>query len=174
MTFIYQHGLAVMRAQPFHIGHQRLVSEMLAKCVEVTLLLGSVQECGTPRNPFDFITRKQMILNCCQSPKLHVLGLTDIYNPMKWADYVLEQVALQLPELPKPDVYFAGSDYDAHWFEGKIGHIELVDRNNPKMPFVSATMVRDMLKYGDKRWKNFVPAENIKLIEEVFDAKIMG
>lgn len=43
----YRHGLAVMRAQPLHIGHEKVIRDMLAKCGKVTIILGSIQEQGT-------------------------------------------------------------------------------------------------------------------------------
>lgn len=57
----YQHGLSIMRAQPFHIGHQKLVDRMLKECERVTIVLGSIQEQGTARNPLNYTTRKKMI-----------------------------------------------------------------------------------------------------------------
>lgn len=57
----YRHGLAVMRAQPLHIGHEKVIRDMLAKCGKVTIILGSIQEQGTARNPFSYTERKQMI-----------------------------------------------------------------------------------------------------------------
>ena len=44
-------------------------------------------------------------------------------------------------------------------------------RSDPDFPFVTGTMVRDMIKFGDKRWKNFIHAENHQLIEEHFYKK---
>ena len=166
MSFSYQHGIAVMRAQPLHIGHQKIIQTMLQTCKAVTIVLGSVQECGTARNPFDYIMRKQMILNCFPQPQLHIIGVPDINNPLRWPYFVCEQIAQHFPHLPEPDVYFAGSEYDAHWFEPKFSHIEIIDRNNPNVPFVSGTMVREMIAFGDERWQNFVAPKNVALIQQ--------
>ena len=59
----YIHGLCIMRAQPFHIGHQKLIDKMLRECERVTVVLGSIQEQGTSRNPLNYTTRKKMIQN---------------------------------------------------------------------------------------------------------------
>ena len=61
--FKYEHGLTIMRAQPFHIGHQKLIDKMLNDCERVTVVLGSIQEQGTARNPLNYTTRKKMIQN---------------------------------------------------------------------------------------------------------------
>ena len=63
----YVHGLCIMRAQPFHIGHQKLIDKMLRECERVTVVLGSIQEQGTSRNPLNYTTRKKMIQNIYRS-----------------------------------------------------------------------------------------------------------
>ena len=65
--FKYTHGLCIMRAQPFHIGHQKLIDKMLRECERVTVGLGSIQEQGTARNPLNYTTRKKMIQNIYRS-----------------------------------------------------------------------------------------------------------
>lgn len=172
MSYQYQHGLLVMRAQPFHIGHSRIIDNMLNKCANVTVILGSIQEQGTARNPLNYTTRKKMIQNVYRSRKdyarLRIVGLFDINNPGEWATYVLDFLSENFADRPQPDVYFAGSEYDAHWFKPAFEHIEYIDRTDPKFPFVTGTMVRDMLKFGDLRWKNFVHPENFELVEKAF------
>ncbi len=168
----YQHGLSIMRAQPFHIGHARLIDRMLKDCAQVTIILGSIQEQGTERNPLNYTTRKKMIQNVYRNspdyPRLKIIGLFDINNPAEWAEYVLDFMNESLPQLGRPDVYYAGSSYDAHWFKEAFKNIEYVDRTAEDFPFVTGTMVRDMIKFGDKRWKNFIHPENHQLIEEHF------
>ena len=173
--FKYIHGLTIMRAQPFHIGHQKLIDKMLEECDKVTVILGSIQEQGTSRNPLNYTTRKKMIQNIYKGKKeydrLKIVGLFDINNPAEWADYVLDFIEESFPMLDKPDVYYAGSSYDAHWFKEHFKFIELVDRTDENFPFVTGSMVRDMIKFGDKRWKNFIAKENHSLVEEYFNKK---
>lgn len=173
--FKYKHGLAIMRAQPFHIGHAMLINRMLADCERVTVILGSIQEQGTERNPLNYTTRKKMIQNIYRSrpeyERLKIIGLFDINNPAEWGEYVLDFISETFPDLPKPDVYYAGSKYDAHWFKEHFSNIELVDRTDPSFPFVTGTMIRDMIKFGDNRWKNFIHPENYHIIEEHFYRK---
>ena len=173
--FKYKHGLTIMRAQPFHIGHALLIDRMLKECERVTVILGSIQEQGTARNPLNYTTRKKMIQNIYRSrpeyERLKIIGLFDINNPAEWGEYVLDFIAETFPDLPKPDAYYAGSQYDAHWFKDCFEHIELVDRPNPAFPFVTGTMVRDMIKFGDNRWKNFIHPENYHIIEDHFYRK---
>lgn len=171
----HKHGLSIMRAQPFHIGHSRMIDQMLSECARVTIILGSIQEQGTDRNPLNYTTRKKMIQNVYRNnpeyPRLKVIGLFDINNPAEWAEYVLDFMSESLPDLGKPDVYYAGSSYDSHWFKAAFAEIEYVDRTDASFPFVTGTMVRDMIKFGDARWQTFIHPENHGLVNENFNKK---
>ncbi len=163
----YEAGLAVMRAQPLHIGHIKLINRMLDECKKVIILLGSVQEQGTERNPYPYVLRKKMIQTVYKdNPQITVLGMFDINNPSQWAEFVLDFLQESLPDHPRPEVYYAGSEYDAQWFRKVFKHIVIENRIDYKFPYVSGSMVRDMIKIGDKRWKNFVPQEIHAMIEE--------
>ena len=168
MTFQYQHGLVVMRAQPLHSGHERVIRQMLKQCGKATVILGSIQEQGTPRNPFTYAQRKEMILNVfsAEASRLKVMCLFDINNPVQWADFVLDFMQESMPDRGVPDVYYAGSAYDAQWFAPCFEHIETVDRTDPAFPYVSGSMVRDMITIGDNRWRQFISPCNHHFIEE--------
>lgn len=163
----YRHGIVVMRAQPLHIGHEKIIKRMLQECQEVTVILGSIQEQGTIRNPFSYTQRKQMIQNVFkdEAPKLKVIGLFDINNPVEWANFVLDFIKESTPERFMPDVYYAGSDYDAHWFGQVFKNIEIINRVDYDFPYVSGSMVRDMITIGDRRWQGFVSPCNHEVIE---------
>ena len=165
----FKSGLAVMRAQPPHIGHIKLIRRMLEKCDKIILILGSVQEQGTDRNPYTYIQRKQMLQKIFagtpEADRITILGMFDINNPTQWADFVLDFLHEALPNMPRPDVYFAGSEYDAQWFRHVFNNIRIEDRVDYNFPYVSGSMVRDMIKIGDQRWKNFVPESIHDMIE---------
>ena len=171
----FKSGLAVMRAQPPHIGHLKLINRMLDECEKITIILGSVQEQGTDRNPYTYIQRKQMIQkifeNTPDAERINILGMFDINNPTQWADFVLDFLKESLPNIPRPDVYYAGSEYDAQWFRNAFEHIQIENRVDYIVPYVSGSMVRDMLKIGDKRWKEYVPKAIHDMIEKPQQAK---
>lgn len=164
----YKHGLTIMRAQPFHIGHERIIKQMLTQCDKVTVLLGSLQEQGTFRNPFSYTQRKKMILNVFEheTPRLKVLGIFDIHNLQEWMVFVLDFLNEAAPDRDAPDVYFSGSSKDAPWVYDYFEHIECIDRTDISFPYVSGSMVRDMISIGDIRWKNFVNEKNHHFIED--------
>lgn len=170
----YRHGLAVMRAQPFHIGHKRIVDIMLEKCEQVTIALGSIQEFGTKRNPLSYKVREKMIKevykNHSDFSRINIVGLFDINSPLEWADYVIDYLDDHCSSLPKVDVYFAGSEYDASWYQKSFENVEIINRIDPDFPFVNGTMVREMIRTGDGIWKDFICLENHCLVREQFSS----
>lgn len=171
----YEHGLIVARFQPLHNGHIRILDKMLRESKNVTILLGSIQEQNTLRNPFSFQQRKQMILNHYQDKpeftRMKIFGIQDLGNDKDWGRYVLDFVEMQLPETPPVDALYCGSHYDGHWFRGlKSGgkelHIAIYDRTNQTYPYVTGTMVRDMCTLQDIRWKLYTPECNWKALQE--------
>lgn len=171
-NYKYKHGLCVMRAQPFHIGHQKIIDKMLHECELVTIALGSIQESHTEHNPFDYNIRQQMIENVYRDNKefsrLNICGISDINNPPKWGEYVVSCLKENFSQNTLPDVYYAGSEEDASLLSPYFSYTVIVDRNDKSFPYVSGTMVRDMIKQKDNRWKNFVPSKNHVLVEEYF------
>ena len=169
----YKHGLAIMRAQPFHIAHARLVQTMLDECEHVSIILGSIQEHGTTKNPFSYNDRKKMIKNVFKNTphwdKLDIMGLADINSEREWSGYVLDYIADEYDgtEIPMPDAYYCGSHYDGHWFRNTKLKIEMIDRTDQGFPYCSGTLVRDMCTYQDIRWKLYVHKENWEIVENL-------
>lgn len=166
----YKHGLAVMRCQPFHIGHKRLIDRMLSECEMVTIVLGSIQESGTETNPFSFFERKQMIKDTYKfadrSPI--VTGLCDLGDPPNWARFVLDY--MKDFSVVGVDAYYAGSKSDLSCWESKYG-IEtiLMPRNNEDYPYSSGTMIRNMIMNQDVRWRLYVPEPAQTIVKRLFE-----
>lgn len=55
--------------------------------------------------------------------------------------------------------------YDAHWFGQVFQNIEIINRVDYDFPYVSGSMVRDMITIGDRRWQDFVSPCNCEVIE---------
>lgn len=169
----YKHGIAVMRCQPLHIAHARLIQTMLNECEHVTVVLGSIQEHGTIKNPFSFNDRKKMVKNVFGNTpywsKLMVYGLADIQDERNWADYVLDYINNQYDrtDVPAPDAYYCGSHYDGHWFRLTKLKIEIMDRTDQNEPYCSGTLVRDMCQYQDPRWKLYIHPDNHEIVQNL-------
>ena len=172
---MYKHGVMVARCQPFHIGHERIIDRMLEECEVVTIVLGSINM-KDGKNPWAFHDRKKMIKNVYRNKaewsKMRILGAPDINNDSRWAHFILEDIVkeyyideLEHKDYHEADAYYAGSQFDGRWFEEQKLEIVYVDRTFQDFPFVSATMIRDMMVIQDPRWKLYVNKENYKLLE---------
>lgn len=153
-------GLAIMRLQPLHLGHQKIIDTMLAENEKAILMIGSV---GTfdEKNPYSYERRLNMVKALYQkeidSGKLYVGGLKDIHNLPKWVGYVNEQ-------LPFPaDTYYCGEHQNDQQFREKGYKIHLFNR---KEIDISATQIRAKMNANDPSWKDLVPTQIYHLLTE--------
>lgn len=156
-------SLIVMRAQPLHVGHIRLIDEAIKNSRNVVIVLGSIQEHGTSRNPFTYSERKKMIKRYITSnfidsvwDHVFVMGLKDIFS-LRWPYYVMEEISNKFPDLEIKTV-FGGSEYDCNWFKDIGLEQKICNRTDQGYDFLSASMIREMLEYGDERWQKYVPS----------------
>lgn len=172
----HNHGLAIMRCQPFHKGHKFIIENMANRCDEITIAIGSAQESNTQRNPFSFEERKQFVKNVLiNNPlyvnrKINIIGLDDINNPPRWAEYVISEVA-KTTDTPV-DAYFCGDGGNGNFFEDKIPNIIKINRNSKILKKYSGTKIRELLKYG-KDVSDYVPAENLSIINKKKEREIL-
>jgi len=165
-------GLVVMRAQPLHYGHIRLIDAALEVCEHVFIVLGSTQEHGTPRNPFSFGERKKMLKRYyfhggIEWEDATIIGLEDIFS-LRWPSYVIEEIAKSYPDVKITDI-FGGSQYDCDWFKDYNLTPHIIDRTAFDYPFISASMLRDMLTYRDPKWMVYIPECNWGLVAKKFN-----
>ena len=171
MTFKYKHGFCILRCQPFHIGHDRLIRQMMSECEMGTVLIGAAQESGTYSNPLPYFTRKKMIQNVWRHQegyaRLQIIPVKDVTN-IPWNCHVLETIKRELPNRPMPDVIYVGDKREYLFFTNDISHVEICSRITQNFPFLSGNMVRDMIELQDERYKEFVHPENLELIAKNF------
>jgi hypothetical protein len=185
-------ALAIMRTQPLHRGHTRIVERMITNYSTVIIGLGSADKSRTPSNPFTIDERIEMWDNVfgtrVKLVPLKDLGATRDTN--EWCDYVLKKIkGLGLPD---PTDYFTGSPADAIWYRGRFFNAqcgspadddkdEFIKRYIPNGVFrmlhieertqnyiPSATELRNYLVTRSDGWKEWVPAVNHSLIEASF------
>ena len=144
----YKVGLYVGRFQPIHIGHESIIRKMLDECVTVIVAVGSAQEHNTPRNPFNFWERKDLITNVFYreviAGRLIIIPIKDRENPSNdasWGDYVFDKVKWFTNE--KPNVIYEGEEAERNnWYDNLDVEVIRVPRTN--IP-VSATELREAL-----------------------------
>ena len=116
-----QHDVAVYigRFQPFHHGHNALLQSALDSAKHVVVVVGSAYQARTPKNPFTWAERAEMIklaLTPQQRDRLHFLPMRDYYNQARWVEAVRQgvmQIATQIGLGPRPQIALVGHFKDA-------------------------------------------------------------
>ena len=144
-------ALTIMRLQPLHNGHKKIIDTMLQENNQVILLIGSINKKDN-KNPYSFEKRLKMVKkiysDAIHSKKLIVRGIKDINNPPKWVDYVKDTVHCPF------DIYYCGNGQDGDLFQKKGIKIKQFDRNI--LP-ISGTLIRKKIQLHDLSWKQDVP-----------------
>lgn len=169
---VYDSGLIVGRFQMFHKGHQSLVDTGLQLCDRVLVLIGSSQESGTERNPFNIATRIDVIRAVYDdNRRVSVYALPDLTNEhditAEWGRYLLGQVDRYLYKSPELMIY--GNDESrSRWFD--INDIKdtaefIIPRS--RLP-ISATMLREMMVKDERReWMKWVSPKLHKMYDRL-------
>jgi nicotinamide-nucleotide adenylyltransferase len=98
-------ALIVGRFQPFHKGHLSAVLEVLAKCDDLVIVVGSAEESHTLANPFTASERYQMIISSLPEEalqKVHVVPVRDVNRYAIWVNHIESYV-------PPFDVVYSNS-----------------------------------------------------------------
>ena len=57
----FELGIILGRFQTFHTGHEYMINTAAAICDRLAVIVGSSQESGTLKNPFDYETRERIL-----------------------------------------------------------------------------------------------------------------
>jgi cytidyltransferase-like protein len=122
-------ALAVMRLQPLHRGHFRIINRMIQDCGTAIVGLGSAQKSREEHDPWTVEERIQMIKNIygaydnkgeylgCRVKIVPLIDL-DASTQEEWVDYVLEKMAKL--DMPEPTDLYTGSIADAYWYKNNF------------------------------------------------------
>ena len=185
-------GLAIMRTQPIHEGHTRIVQRMINNHDVVILGCGSANKPVSIQNPFPVEVRMEM-WDRIYGLRVKLVPLADLgatKDTNEWCDYVLKKV--RGVGLPDPTDYYTGSPADAIWYRGRFFNKEcgspaddqpddFIQRYMPNNVFrqlhleerthnyiPSATELRQFMVTRDDGWKRWVPAVIHDLVEKHF------
>lgn len=141
------------RFQLMHKGHEELVNTALKMCDRILILVGSAQEIGTKRNPFDIETRIKMIKEIFPQDNVIVKPLPDLTNEdditPEWGKYVLTNIKRYIYKVPELMIY-GNDEARSKWFDSEdIKDITEIIVPRSRLP-ISATMLRQALVEDDK------------------------
>lgn len=145
----YDLGMICGRFQTPTIGHESLFNTASLLCDRVLIFVGSAQEVGTERNPYDVGTRIEMIQSIVGINGIFtVKPLNDLTNEgditPQWGKYLLQNCKRVMHKLPEVMIY--GNDESRSlWFAKEdIKDMTEVIINRGKID-ISATRVRQMM-----------------------------
>ncbi|MBN1676901.1 MAG: nicotinamide-nucleotide adenylyltransferase [Candidatus Thermoplasmatota archaeon] len=151
-------GLIVGRFQPLHLGHVAVIREVLAKCDDLVIVIGSAEESHTEKNPFTAGERYQMIISSLtpeQRARVHIIPLRDVNRYSIWVNHVESYV-------PPFDIVFSNSGLTRSLFRHAGYEVSRTKAYNPKV--YSATNIRKRIISGQK-WRHLVPKEVASMLE---------
>lgn len=149
------------RFQTFHKGHEKLVDTGLLLCDRVLILIGSAQESGTERNPYDINTRTEILKTVYgDNPDIIIHSISDLTNENdirpEWGKYLLETADRYIYK--NPEVMLYGNDESrSNWFAKEdLKNTNEVILNRSELP-ISATLLREFMVRDERRiWMQYV------------------
>jgi len=109
-------AVLVGRFQPFHDAHLALLERALACASRCVVVIGSAFQARTPKNPFTWKERAEMIRQAlpeADRARLTIVPMRDYYDEARWVASVREAVATLLPPEESPRVTLVGHLKDA-------------------------------------------------------------
>jgi nicotinamide-nucleotide adenylyltransferase len=149
----------VLRAQPFHLGHLKVIKLILKEYDKIVIIIGSFQESKTDKNPFTFRERKKMIEESLKSERIgkgryEIIGVADVHDDKLWVENILKK--------SKFDVIFTMNSWTRRCFEA----FDIPVKEHPIFDDISATKIRSMIK-EKKEWERLVPEEVEKILKKI-------
>lgn len=93
---MYDTAIYIGRFEPVHNGHMALLHQALTCARSVIVVVGSAWQARSPKNPFTFEERRQMMAQALEPAlraRVRFLPVRDYYNEAVWVDAVRRGVA---------------------------------------------------------------------------------
>ncbi|MPM26380.1 Bifunctional NMN adenylyltransferase/Nudix hydrolase [bioreactor metagenome] len=92
---MYDTAILIGRFEPVHSGHLALLTQALASAHRVIIIVGSAFQARTPKNPFTWKERAEMLLGSlidAERARVDVVPIRDYYDEARWVRAVQEAV----------------------------------------------------------------------------------
>jgi bifunctional NMN adenylyltransferase/nudix hydrolase len=158
----YKVAVLIGRFQPFHTGHRANVMQALGLADHVQILVGSSFQPRTPKNPFKFHERMEMISSSIDYPggslrtfekDYSIHALRDFkYSDNSWIAQVQKTVASEHPGVDDKDICILGYDKDeSSWYNHAFPEWDFIPLEgfveHGSMP-IDATKIRELYFEG--------------------------
>ena len=149
------------RFQPFHNGHLEAAKWILKQKANLSIVIGSLQEYSTKKNPLNFFERKEIIERVFKAGGIRgveIIGLPDFKNDAAWGK--------KLREIVKKDPGETSVVTLNPWTERAAKAAGFSLAVHPVFfDNLSATLVREKI-FRNATWENLVPKETGSYLKE--------
>ncbi|MDP8888538.1 MAG: nicotinamide-nucleotide adenylyltransferase [Thermoproteota archaeon] len=157
-------GLMLGRFQPFHKGHLALTKQILSKCDELVIIIGSAQFNFIEKDPFSAGERILMIHEALKEAEIdlsrcYIVPVANDENNARWLAYLRSMV-------PPFDVLYSGNDFVKYLARSQDSGITIEDPVFAETNEYNGTNIRHLMQEG-KPWEHLVPAAVAKIIQQV-------
>lgn len=164
---MFDYLVFIGRFQPYHVGHQSVITEALRQSRQVIVLLGSSRLPRSTRNSFSIAERREMILGSFsaeQAARIHCVALQDsLYNDMRWITEVQQAVASVVGVNPDAKIGLVGHNKDhSSYYLSLFPHWQSVD--SPNYRGLSATPLRDSYLLGAMPQPSDIPESTLSVL----------
>jgi nicotinamide-nucleotide adenylyltransferase len=159
---LVQRGLFIGRFQPFHLGHLKVIRDILHEVDELLIVLGSPQYSHRIENPFTAGERIVMIRNAIgeaniEGQRVWIIPVPDVHWHMMW-------VSLVEGYTPKFQTVYSNEPLTRRLFLEAGYDVKKVPLY--KREVFSSTEIRRRI-LGGESWENLVPKSVAQHIREI-------
>jgi bifunctional NMN adenylyltransferase/nudix hydrolase len=168
MSKLYEYVVFIGRFQPFHNGHKQVIETALNMADKVIILVGSAFQPRTPKNPWTYRERAEMITASLGelSSRVIIQPLLDQrYNDQKWATSVQEVVQKSLrgwSDYPPRVAIIGHTKDDSSYYLKLFPQWSLVEHDMNES--VNATDLRDL----------YLEGKNVKFLQSLVPVEVFG
>lgn len=157
-------ALIVGRWQPFHKGHQFLISQAVFHYDDVCIGIGSSQESRTSNNPLNAAEREEIIR--AMYPEKILFKVADKPDCSSWVEAVESKLGekLNVSEISDEFVAITQNGITQRCFRKGGYQVERQILWNPEI--YSGTRIRNMIRKENPEWKGLVPDKVQEILKE--------
>lgn len=142
-------AVLIGRFQPFHNGHLALLEHALQVAQQVIVVLGSAHQARSPKNPWVWEERQQLITACLPTAskgRLRFVPLRDYYDLSRWVQEVRHWVEALVPQGASVGLVGHAKDHSSRYLAHFPGWLAI---DLPRQGDVDATPLRDVYWNAD-------------------------
>jgi len=141
------YGVFIGRFQPFHKGHEAIINEIIERGYTPVVIIGSIQESGTEKNPYDVTTRISKLQKVF--PGIISFGIKDYSTDEEWIETIVETLKWDNINNYKFFYYDKPEDRNSegvHYIPACFGKHNCIELKDKKFD-ISATQIRHALDH---------------------------